>query len=237
MRSGQSWLQSLPLQSFQHLSDQKRCQLCFSCVLFCFVFPISMNSSQQNKQLSKKAPRSAKAELSCAIPIYIGSDSLLPDTREGQFMLFALPWFRRWSHGLMLMSALRHAKWPLSCHAVDPGSFPCLTCLSRGHACSSNSGSKERSPPTWDNSRYILLEPYSSSIDINIINNVIQDHPLAQQPHTSAPQSIHRVLLGMHFLGCPGFAISRPQSTAIWGGQSQPPVTLAQLQQHEQARF
>lgn len=70
MRSEQSWLQSLPLQSFQHLSDQKRCQLCFSCV--CFFSPISMNSSQHNKQLSKKPPRSAKAELSCAIPIYIG---------------------------------------------------------------------------------------------------------------------------------------------------------------------
>lgn len=127
-------------------------------------------------------------------------------------------------------------KWPLSCRAVDPGSFPHLTCLSWGHACSSNSGSKGRSPPTWDNRRYILLEPYSLTIDIDIIMTPPRVTPL-QQPHTWAPQSIRRVLLGMHFLGCPGFAISRPQSMATWGGQSQPPVILAQPQQHEQARF
>lgn len=74
-------------------------------ISLCF-FSTSVNSLQQNELLSKKSKSSAKIKRSYAIPIYIGSDSLLPDIREGRLMLFVFPSFGWWSHGLKLMSAL-----------------------------------------------------------------------------------------------------------------------------------
>lgn len=138
---------SLPLQSFQHLSDEEWCQLCFRF----HIFFTRMNSLQQNYLLNTEPTASAKAELPCAISTYTGSDSLLPETREGQFIQSASPWSRRWSHGLGWCQPPGMPNCPPTLSFVDPGSFPRLPASLAGisaevHSCKGGSTGRHRGP-------------------------------------------------------------------------------------------
>lgn len=144
-------------------------------------------------------------------------------------------------------------------HSVDPGSFPHL--LSSRDACSSaqqegwlqgqaprshwthrsvqqmHGGNDEVHP--YGMPRHISLEgPYSSITDINIIDttgyHTLTGRLMLRHPR---PPSGLQGPSGERILGCPGFVVGGAWSTAACEGQSQPSVTPAQLQWHEQARF
>lgn len=143
---------SLPLQFFQHLSDEEWCQLCFRF----HIFFTGMNSLQQNYLLNREPTASAKAELPCAISTYRESDSLSPETWEGQFIQSASPWSRRWSHGLGWCQPPGMPNCPPTLSFADPGSFPRLPASLAGisaevHSCKGGSTGRHRGPSRHPN--------------------------------------------------------------------------------------
>lgn len=117
---------------------------------FTFFFT-GMNSLQQNYLLNTEPTASAKAELPCAISTQRGSDSLSPETREGQFIQSASPWSRRWSHGLGWCQPPGMPNCPPTLSFVEPGSFPRLPASLAGisaevHSCKGGSTDRHWGP-------------------------------------------------------------------------------------------
>lgn len=153
-----------------------------------------------------------------------------------------------------LMSASRHAQlspypefcrsWLLSTPACLPSRDFCRSAQLKGSLQASRSaqkmygGNDEANPRTMPTNIY-LEGPYPDITDINIMNGttgypILAGGCVSEQPEPSLGS---QGSTEEQFLGCPGFAVGRAWSMAAQGEQSQPSVTPAQLQWHEQARF